>query len=369
MSPMTFIPVNESPLEEWDYELRNKIRSGLRSASAVARVTNHFPVGGDISILLSNQANFPLDESRGNLDSMAVALGIDISAGDSLYVISECSTLDPSMGADSSIYIFNIMSDFSECVNGVSYYVRSSTSGVDTVVAYVDTLLRIVLPDPTLINYDSDNDDRRLVDIAGDIVTSSIIDPAKIRLMTSAGDHYTTPRIHLNGSPIDPITGDTLPVFLALDDYIAIKSFLTFEISSTGVLEPAPGELVILYPNGGDSLNVFDTDTIRWRTYGKIDKVNLDYSTVTDPDIEDDEDWTPLESNWTAQDNKDFYPWDISTTFTNPSTPVDSVRIRISDADSDIKDMSGWYFTIYTDFTMSNSVPGPVVSKNGGKKR
>ncbi|NQU28004.1 MAG: hypothetical protein HQ528_06930 [Candidatus Marinimicrobia bacterium] len=371
MSPMTFIPINESPLEEWDYELRNKIRSGLRSASAVARVTNHFPVGGDISILLSNQANFPLDESRNNLDSMAAALGIDISAGDSLYVVSECSTLDPSMGADSSIYIFNIMSDFSECLDGVSYFIRSSTSGVDTVVAYIDTLLKIVLPDPTLNNYDSDNDDRRLVDIAGDLVTSSIMDPAKIQLMTSAGDHYTTPRIHLNGSPIDPITGDTLPVFLSLNDYVAIKSFLTFEISSTGMLESAPGELVIQYPNGGESLTVTDIAPIiiRWRTYGKINKVNLDYSTITDPDIEDDQDWTPLESNWTAIDNEDSCVWNVSEVFPNLGAPLDSVRIRVSDADSDISDMSGWYFTLKSEFDPIIGVSSPIGLKSRGRKQ
>jgi len=369
MSPMTFIPVNESPLEEWDYELRNKIRSGLRSASAVARVTNHFPVGGDISILLSNQANFPLDKSRSNLDSMAVALGIDISAGDSLYVVNECSVLDPSFGADSSIYIFNIMSDFSECVDGVSYFVRSSTSGVDTVVAYVDTLLKIVLPDPTLINYDSDNDDRRLVDIAGDIVTSSIMDPAKIQLMTSAGDHYTTPRIHLNGSPIDPITGDTLPVFLALKDYITIKSFLTFEISSTGLMESAPSELVIQYPNGGESINVLDPITIRWRTFGKVNTVNLDYSYGSTADIEVDDDWTPLESNWIAIANVDSFIWDASTIIQNiPGSMRDSVRIRISDAGSDIKDMSGWYFTLKEVLRSITGVTGPVGLKSGGRK-
>ncbi|MCK5330936.1 MAG: hypothetical protein KAK01_05995, partial [Candidatus Marinimicrobia bacterium] len=237
--------------------------------------------------------------------------------------------------------------DFSECVDGVTYFIRSSASGTDTVMTYVDTLLNIVLPDPLLINYDSDNDDRRLVDDPGDIVNNSIIDPAKIRLMTSPGDHYTTPRIHLSGSPIDPITGDTLSVFLSLEDYIEIKSFMTFEISSTGVMEPAPGELVIVYPNGGDSLNVLELITIRWRTFGKVKNVNLDYSIVTDPDIENDQDWTALESNWTAIANVDSFVWDASTIIQDiPSAQRDSVRIRISDAGSDISDMSGWYFTL-----------------------
>ncbi|MBC8399930.1 MAG: hypothetical protein H8E14_00425, partial [Candidatus Marinimicrobia bacterium] len=371
MAPMTFIPVNESPLEEWDYELRNKIRSGLRSASAVARVINHFPVGGEISILLSDQSHFPLDLSRKNLDSLAIDLGIDITSGDSLYIINECAILDPALGTDSTaIYIFNVMSDFSECVDGVTYFVRSSASGTDTVMTYVDTLLNIVLPDPLLINYDSDNDDRRLVDDPGDIVSTSEINPDKIRLMTSPGNHYTTPRIHLSGSPIDPITGDTLSVFLSLEDYIEIKSFLTFEISSTGVMEPAPGELVMVYPNGGESLNVLELIAIRWRTFGKVKNVNLDYSIITDPDIEDDQDWTPLESNWTAIANVDSFVWDASTIIRDiPSAQRDSVRIRISDAGSDISDMSGWYFTlmeVLRSFSSGHTVVTATGSNQGG---
>ncbi len=349
MAPMTFIPVNESPLEEWDYELRNKIRSGLKSATAVARVINHFPVGGEISILLSDQSHFPLDLNRKYLDSLAIALGIDITSGDSLYVITECSSLDPALGSDSTaaIHIFNVMADFGDCVDGINYFVRSSASGTDTVMTYVDTLLNIVLPDPQLINYDSSDKGRRLVDVAGDIVSNSEIDPDKIRLMTSPGDHYTTPRIHLSGSPIDPITAETLSVFLSLDDYIEIKSFLNFEISSTGVMEPAPGELVMVFPNGGESLNVLELITIRWRTFGKAKNIDLDYSIVTDPDIDEDDDWTPLESNWTAIANVDSFIWDARSVFPNiPTAQHDSIRIRISDADSDISDMSGWYFTL-----------------------
>ncbi len=346
MAPMTFIPVNESPLEEWDYEMRNKIRSGLRSASAVARVKNHIPVGGEVSILLSNQSHFPLDMSRKYLDSMAVDLGIDLSGGDSLYVVTECELLDP-VHADSSIYIFDLMSDFGDCVDGVAYFVKSSSSGIDTVVTYVDTLLSIVLPDPTLDNYDTENDDRRVVSIPGDFTTSSVIDPGKIRLMTSAGDHYTAPRFHLNGSPIDPITGDSLSVFLSLNDYVDITAFMTFEISSTGMLESTPGELVLTYPNGGETINVLDPVTIRWLTYGEVSRINIDYATGTDPEIDDETRWIPIQSNWTAIANVDSFVWDASTVIQSiPTAQQDSVRLRISNSSGDVSDMSGWYFTL-----------------------
>jgi len=43
----------------------------------------------------------------------------------------------------------------------------------------------------------------------------------------------------------------------------------------------------------------------------------------------------------------DSFVWDANTEFPNiPSLQRDSIRIRVSDAGSDISDMSGWYFTL-----------------------
>ncbi|MFH1852717.1 MAG: hypothetical protein ABIA75_10260 [Candidatus Neomarinimicrobiota bacterium] len=366
MAPMTFIPVNESPIEEWDYEMRNRIRSALRSSSTVARVVNSFPVGGEISMLLSNQAYFPLDLSQESLDSLAVAMGYEPSNGDSIYYVSECAAIDPAL--DSTIYIFDLMSDFSECTDGVVYLVRSTGSGVDTLIAYVDTLLSIVLPDPELNNYDSDlNDEPRLVGQPGDYTSASILTPETIRLLTSPGQHFTAPRIHLNGSPIDPVSGDTLPVFISLEDYIDIKSYMTFEISSTGVMEPAPPELVLTYPNGGEVINVLSPIIIRWKTFGKVKKVDLDYSIVSNPDIEDEEDWTPLESNWIAVANVDSFVWNAATVIQDiPGAQRDSVRIRVSATGSDATDMSGWYFTlmeVLRSVVVREAVEPPVINK------
>lgn len=347
MSPMTFIPVNESPLEEWDYELRNTIRSSLKRAELVAQVINHIPVGGEISILMSNQSYFPLSLERVYLDSLAAAMGVDLSGGDSLYAVTECAKLDPSLSADSSIYIFGVMSDFSECIEGPVYIVRGSDTVKDTLVTYIDTLLNIVLPDPQLISYDTDYTDPRLVGEPSEFTSSSVMDTGKIKLLTSAGEHYTTPRFHLNGSPIDPISGDSLSIYLALEDYIEIQSYMTFEISSTGVMESAPDELIITYPNGGETLTTSSPIIIRWLTYGKVNKVNLDYSTTTDPGIDNDDIWTPLTSDWTAIANVDSFVWDASAIIGDIAVEQrDSIRIRISDDNSSTADINGWYFSL-----------------------
>ena len=40
------------------------------------------------------------------------------------------------------------MTDFSECIDGIPYIVRSDGSGIDTVISYVDTLFKFILPSP-----------------------------------------------------------------------------------------------------------------------------------------------------------------------------------------------------------------------------
>ena len=40
------------------------------------------------------------------------------------------------------------MDDFSDCIDGMSYIVKINDSGLDTIVSYVDTLLKIPLPEP-----------------------------------------------------------------------------------------------------------------------------------------------------------------------------------------------------------------------------
>jgi hypothetical protein len=339
MDEMTFIPVTKTPLDEMDHATRNRIRSSLYQAELATNVINKFPVGGELAILQSNKDLFPLDTTaemlRAFRDSMVVNEGW--SPTDSLYIITDCDLLDPALGGP---FIFNVMDDYSRCIDGLVYLVRSTGSGVDTVISYVDTLVRVILPDPAELYADTSTVGRPgAVAVPGELRHVSVIDTNRIFLMTDYGSHYVVPRFHLNGT-------NGQRVFISLSDYIEIQSSITFRISSTGMLAEAPDELVVVFPNGGETLNINDEYVIRWKTYGNVKKVNIHFGTGAGLDAARVEDWSPIITEIT---NVDSFVWTPVTTtgiLELSQQQRDSVRIRIADVSSDVTDISGWYFQI-----------------------
>jgi len=337
MEPMTFISVNETPIEEMAHDVRNRIRTSLIYAELTSTVTNSIPISGEISILLSNKNLFPLDTTQEMLsifkDSLAVKES-GWSATDSLYVINKCARLNPDSSA-SDIYIFSVMNDFSECIDGVVYLVKYNTTGKDTVISYVDTLLKVILPEPAAYYTDTST-----VGHSGQVATpgvvsyASTIDTNRLFLLTDYGDHYTAPRFRLNGS-------DGKSVYLTSEDYIDIRTFMIFRLSSTGMIEPAPDEIVLLYPNGGETIASGEENIIKWKTYGTVSTVDVDYAVGSNPS---ESDWEEIVSE---EENSDSLSW-------MPLDETDSVRIRIRDPNSldektgkfKTEDISGWYFSI-----------------------
>lgn len=337
MDPMTFISVTETPIEEFAHDTRNKIRSSLIFAQLTSTVTNSIPISGEISILLSNKTLFPLDTTQEMLsifrDSLA-AQDPSWSDGDSLYILNKCLDLNPDSSAE-DLYIFNVMTDFDDCIDGVVYLVKYNPAGKDTIISYVDTLLKVILPDPAAYYSDTSTVGHPgQVATPGVISYTSEIDTNKLFLLTDYGDHYTAPRFHLNGT-------DGKSVYMTVNDYIDISTFLVLRMSNTGMFEAAPDELVILYPNGGESLTFGDIYFIKWKTYGSISTVDLHYATVTDPT---NDDWVEIGAEIV---NIDSISW-------IPAVMSDSVRLRIRDPNSfdsktgkyKTEDISGWYFSI-----------------------
>ena len=97
-------------------------------------------------MLMSNLQFFPLDTTVAALRDFKDSLVVKKNwlASDSVYIVTKCDSLNPET---SDIFIFDVLTDFSECVDNVSYLVKNS-SGSDTVVSYVDTLVKIPLPEP-----------------------------------------------------------------------------------------------------------------------------------------------------------------------------------------------------------------------------
>ncbi len=325
LAPMVFIPVGASYVADMDYDTRNRIRSSLYGAALEANVINTIPIGGSVSLLFSNMDYFPMDTTAEMLaalrDSLVITDGWD--PADEIYILDSCRTLDPEMGG---IYIFNTMSDYSECIDGLYYLVKRSGSGIDTIISYVDTLMNFILPDP--VNEQSDTS------------FAFEVDTERIRLFTDIGGHYVMPSFHLNGT-----NGQS--VYLKMEDFVEIQSSLIMQISSTGMLEEPPDELVVTYPNGGETLIVSTPHILRWMTLGNVSTISVEYGEGTDPE------WIAIASDIPNNDSLQWIP--------GTYTISDSLRIRISGGG--VEDVSGWYFSIVSGSLMKTATTDNVFHK------
>ena len=356
MDPMTFISVTETPIAEMAHDMRSRIRTSLVYAELTSTVTNSIPVSGEISILLSNKNLFPLDTTQEMLSIFRDSLAVQEpgwSATDSLYVINKCARLNPDSSA-ADLYIFSVMNDFSDCVDGIVYLVKYNPAGKDTVISYVDTLLKVILPEPAEFYSDTSTIGHPgQVATPGVISYASVIDTNDLFLLTDYGDHYTAPRFHLNGT-------DGKSVYLTSEDYIDIRTFIIFRLSSTGMFESAPDEIIMLYPNGGETLTSGEEYTIKWKTYGSVSTVDVDYAIGSNPA---DSEWEEIGS---GAENADSLAW-------TPSTESDSIRIRVRDPDSynekagkyDTEDISGWYFSVTGSRAAKIAGAGSDIRSNG----
>ena len=249
------------------------------------------------------------------------------------------------------------MTDFSECIDGIPYIVRSDGSGVDTVISYVDTLFKFILPDPNRL-YTSEDEDtlgfpEGMVAEPGKSTYATGLDTNRVRLITDYGDHYVMPRFQINST-------DSQMIFLSVNDHLEVGSFITFRVSSSGAFASANTELVIVKPNGGQTLYTDQSYDIKWRTYGEgISAVNIYYSTSSDTNISAGIDgyWTGINGGIIAEEvssvvGLNTYEWDLSG-----FAEQDSVRIRIVSKEKvaldpktqqnvKARDMNGWYLKI-----------------------
>ena len=340
-------------IEEMDYETRNKIRNSLISAELNFDVTNALPIGAELSMLLSNSEFFPTNNTPEMLlafrDTMALNQGWSLT--DNVYILNKCEDMAPSKG---TIYIYDVMTDFNECIEGIPYIVRSNGSGIDTVISYVDTLFKFILPNPNRLYTEEDEDSlgfpEGMVAEPGNSSYLTGLDTNRVRLITDYGNHYVMPRFQINST-------DSEMVFLSVNDYLEVGSFITFKVSSSGVFATANSELVIVYPNGGQTLFTNQKYNIQWRAYGAdISAVDIYYSTSSDSNLNAFAEgyWTGLNGGLIAEDvvsiaGLNSFEWDLTGFAEN-----DSVRIRIVSNEKVVldketeqyvkaRDINGWY--------------------------
>ena len=330
-APPFIPPTGISTLSEFSPDNRNKIRHSLIHSELATTVENSLPLGGDFAILLSDQPFFPKDITNEALQAFVDTLVNQNQPGwdedDSLYVVDDCDFLSP---ADNVIYVFNVMSDSSECVDDVKYLVKYNDAEMDTVVSYVDTLFRVLLPNPDSLYQETTSEGHEgQVFFPGITTYSSVLDTGRIFLLTDYGDHYIVPRFSFNQM------GDQ-PLFFSKYDAIDIKSFITFRVASTGVLGPIENDIVVIRPNGGENLVVGIEDEIIWAKYGKVSLFDVHYAISANPT---EDEWNEIESNYVSNDSITKLPW-------TPNETSNYMRIRIKDSNSDLQDISGYYFSV-----------------------
>ena len=325
---MIFIPVTSTPMAEMPNETRNQLRGSVKGAQLTTRVINSLPVGGEMAILFSDRDLFPLNRKTSTLAGVKDSLGWSLT--DSLYIVTSCDSLTPS---NTDMYIFSVLNDSSDCIDGLAYLVRSVDGEMDTVYSFVDTLLKIVLPLPNAFYTSTDAlGIPGMTKEPGDTTAFSEIDTNTIALLTSLGDHYINTRIQFNGS--EDI------VFFSMKDTVEILSFMTFLVKSTGLLEEAEDEIVIIYPNGGEFFTTGEQVIIRWRSLGReISSSNVEIfrSTVENPEMDEDSDWISISGGAIA--NVDSMIW-------TPSISSDSLWLKICDEEGSICDKTGWFFRV-----------------------
>ena len=341
LEPMTFMGGIATEIEPFEHDTRYKIRNSLLETELVSTITNALPFGAEVSVLMSNDSLFPTDTTAAQLaifrDSLAVQ-GI-LDATDSLYILRKCSDISPDSGL---VYIYNVMTDFSECFDDLPYVVKYNGSGTDTIISYVDTLFKFSLPNPESL-YGADDSTgypEGMVAVPGTGVYFSTIDTSQIFLLTDYGSHYTMPRFHLPGT-------DSVGVFLSVEDYMEISSFITFRLSSSGAFGEVNPELIITYPNGGETLYTNATYEILWSVGGtSSEKVDLYYSINGDSTTYNIANCV-LTDNWieikSGLDNLGSYSWDLAT---SGLSETDSLRLKIVSANGKACDINGHYIKI-----------------------
>ncbi len=120
-----------------------------------------------------------------------------------------------------------------------------------------------------------------------------------------------------------------------------------------GLAQPilAQRTLRVLVPNGTESWNVGDIDTIRWTWTGGVTRVKLDYSTNLGTT------WIAIEA---ATVNDSLYAWNI------PNVPSTQSLIKVTDVDStSVSDVSDNAFSMVASLRLINPVGAETLTAGG----
>jgi hypothetical protein len=178
-------------------------------------------------------------------------------------------------------------------------------------------------------------------DSVGSARSRSVILGSNLTISVSVGGASNEYQWKKDGSFISGATNDSYSIISAkMRDAGCYTCEITNTVATALTLysrpinvtvNPAPPELTVTSPNGGEDWKADSVYNITWTSNGTSGNVRIDYST------DNGSSWTE-EITSTTDDGS--YSWTV------PDTPSDSCRVRVRDTDGSPSDVSDSMFTI-----------------------
>ena len=133
-----------------------------------------------------------------------------------------------------------------------------------------------------------------------------------------------------------------------MKDSLSMKGFMVLQLQSDGLLEKAADELILTYPNGGETISLGEEIKIKWRSLGSnLQSENVLVSTSTDdnPDISSEDLWSIISGGIIA--NVDSLNW-------TPSAVADKLWLKVCNESGSICDRSLSSFKVVSTNTISS---------------
>ncbi len=217
-----FIPQDYTTIQALDESLSDQIEDALVEAEFNAEITNSSPLGISMSMLASDSTVFPL-----YLDDL---YDLEERCSNSIYFDqSSCSDSGFSwLNYQDSLFNMGVDNISFESINNSdnrAYYVEffaNDISGQDSILFWIGRVIDVSFISP------QETDENGFVVVPSISFSSEVLDANRVSWFTASEDRYMVPMITLAGTGGEPAS-------LQTDNFLGVKSFLTFVLDTDGL--------------------------------------------------------------------------------------------------------------------------------------